>query len=77
MKMKNIFKFKNIKIENQKSKSKSEYFDHLSEEDVELIRTWRNNQKRVLRQNRNIAKVDQIKYFKNVVRKETKKINQN
>ena len=73
MKMKNIFKFKNIKIENQKSKSKSEYFDHLSEEDVELIRTWRNNQKRVLRQNRNIAKVDQIKYFKNVVRKETKK----
>ena len=45
MKMKNIFKFKNIKIENQKSKSKSEYFDHLSEEDVELIRTWRNNQK--------------------------------
>ena len=37
MKMKNIFNFKNIKKENQKSKSKSEYFDHLSEEDVELI----------------------------------------
>ena len=73
MKIKNIFKFKNIKIENQYSNSKNEYFDYLYIKDVEIIRVWRNNQKSVLRQNQNISKIDQVKYFNNVVRKETKK----
>tara|TARA_B100001057_G_scaffold482881_1_gene558923 strand:- start:2105 stop:2674 length:570 start_codon:yes stop_codon:yes gene_type:complete len=69
----NIFKFKNIKIENKYSKFNNLYFDYLSGEDIELIRIWRNNQKNVLRQNQSISKADQIKYFNKVIKKEIKR----
>ena len=34
--------------------------------DAEKIRIWRNNQIKILRQNKKIKKKDQIKYFKKI-----------
>ena len=71
--MKNIFKFKNIKIDNKFSKYNNIYFQYLSKKDIELIRIWRNNQRNVLRQNQRISRQNQMKYFNEVILKETKK----
>tara|TARA_B100000767_G_C19685937_1_gene501757 strand:- start:447 stop:1007 length:561 start_codon:yes stop_codon:yes gene_type:complete len=53
--------------------SQSEYFfnkltlNFISKEDIEKIREWRNNQKNILRQNKDIQKKQQLKYFENNV----------
>ena len=69
----NIYKFKNVRFDKKYKKFKNEYLDYISDDDIDLIRIWRNNQIRVLRQNKRISKTEQKNYFYKVVRKETKK----
>ena len=53
--------------------SQSEYFfnnlslNFIHKEDIDKIRMWRNNQKNILRKNKNIQKKQQLKYFENYV----------
>ena len=69
----NIYKFKNIRLGNKHKKLKNEYLYYISHEDIDLIRIWRNNQIKILRQNKPISKIEQKNYFYKIVRKETKK----
>jgi RimJ/RimL family protein N-acetyltransferase len=59
-----FFNFKKIKIEDYQIK-------HISFNDIETIRLWRNQSIKYLRQNKKISKNNQIKYFKNYVKKQT------
>ena len=59
--LKKKISYKNFSIEN------------LNLKDTEKIRLWRNQQKKVLRQNFVLTKKDQKEYFYNVIKKETKK----
>jgi hypothetical protein len=45
---------------------------NLEKKDIEIIRNWRNQQVKVLRQNKYITKNDQKKYFKNYILKQVK-----
>jgi RimJ/RimL family protein N-acetyltransferase len=58
-----VFSYKNKKI--KKVFIKNNYFDWLNTEDLILVRIWRNNQKKVLRQCKNISIKEQKSYFKN------------
>jgi len=44
---------------------KNNYFDWLNTKDIILLRVWRNNQKNILRQCKNISIKEQYSYFKN------------
>ena len=44
-------------------------------EDIMPIRDWRNSQIKFLRQTKNITKIEQENYYKNVVTKEHSKVN--
>ena len=41
------------------------YYSWLTPKDFEFLRVWRNQQKNILRQSKNISKKDQRKYFAN------------
>jgi RimJ/RimL family protein N-acetyltransferase len=58
-----VFSYKNKKI--KKIFINNNYFYWLNVGDLNLIRIWRNNQKKILRQNKNINTKNQKNYFKN------------
>lgn len=61
----------NKKVLSYKNKSfkkifiKNNYFDWLNTKDIILLRIWRNNQKNILRQCKNISLKEQYNYYKN------------
>ena len=63
----------NYKFLKRKLNYKNFSLENLNKSDVEKIRTWRNSQRKVLRQNKLISIKQQSNYFNNYVINQTKK----
>lgn len=60
-------KDKYLILKKSKYKTSKFQFSQILENDIEKIRRWRNQQKDVLRQNKNITKSEQLDYFNKII----------